>query len=64
MNQVNSNVLLVRALKTFVQAALAFAAAGVLGVTNSTAMKSLAVGAIAAGISAVMNLFVQPQEAK
>lgn len=58
------NVLLVRALKTFIQATLAFVATGVLTVVDVPTTKALIAGAIAAGISAVMNLFIAPTEAR
>ena len=51
------NAVIIRALKTFVQA---FLAAWVLTV-NSVERNAL-IGAAAAGISAVMNLLVQPSE--
>lgn len=55
----NSNALLVRAFKTFVQAALAAWA-----LTSFDFGKAALVGAVAAGLSALMNLFIQPVEAK
>ena len=55
----NRNALVVRAFKTFVQAGLATWA-----VTNFDFTTGAIVGAIAAGISALMNLFIQPVEAK
>lgn len=58
------NVLAVRAFKTFVQAFLAAVSLGVVTTTDIAAVKALIVGAIAAGISAVMNLLIQPTEAK
>lgn len=61
---VNIGALLVRALKTFLQASLAFLTVGVIGATSVPTTKALIGGAIAAGFSAVMNLFLQPQEAK
>lgn len=64
MNQININALFVRALKTFLQAFLAALLAGLAGTVNFTATKALVVGAIAAGVSALMNLFLQPTEAK
>lgn len=65
MNQSTTfNVLAVRAFKTFVQAFLAFVATGVVTVVSVPTTKALIAGAIAAGISAVMNLFIQPMEAK
>lgn len=63
-NKVNIEALLVRAFKTFVQAALAFASTGLVTAISVPATKALIGGAIAAGISAVMNLFLAPQEAK
>lgn len=61
---VNIEAILVRALKTFLQAAAAFAATGIVTAISVPTTKALIGGAIAAGISAVMNLFLQPQEAK
>lgn len=58
------NVLVVRALKTFVQAFLAAVSLGIVTTTDIPALKALIVGAIAAGVSAVMNLLIQPTEAK
>ena len=54
----NGNALFVRALKTFIQAGLAGWA--VTGFDFST---GAIVGAAAAGISALMNLFIKPTEA-
>lgn len=59
IKDMNSNALFVRAFKTFVQAGLATWA-----VTNFDFTTGAIVGAIAAGISALMNLFIQPVEAK
>lgn len=56
--------LIVRALKTFIQAALAFAVAGLASVTTLSAGKALVIAAIAAGLSAVTNVFIKPVEAK
>lgn len=53
----NANALLIRALKTFLQAGLAAWA-----LTGYDFTKGAAAGAIAAGISAVMNVFIQPAE--
>lgn len=64
MNEVNINALVVRALKTFLQAFLAALALGIVTTTDIPALKALIVGAIAAGVSAVMNLFLAPKEAK
>lgn len=63
-SKVNFEALIIRALKTFVQG---FAGAIGLGITTAVSIpttKALIVGAIAAGVSAVMNLFIAPQEAK
>lgn len=56
--------LIVRALKTFLQAFLAVLLAGLVNVTDMSAAKALAVSALAAGISAIMNVVVRPEEAK
>lgn len=61
---VNFEALMVRALKTFLQAFLAALLTGLTGAVNISTTKALIAGAIAAGISALMNLFLQPQEAK
>lgn len=55
----SGNALLIRALKTFIQAGLATWA-----VTNFDFTTGAIVGAVAAGLSALMNLFIQPVEAK
>lgn len=55
----SGKALLIRALKTFIQAGLAGWA--VTGFDFST---GALIGAIAAGASALMNMFIQPQEAK
>lgn len=60
----NANVLFVRAFKTFIQAFLAAVSVGIVTTTDISALRALIVGAIAAGVSAVMNLVIQPQEAK
>lgn len=60
----NANVLLVRALKTFVQAFASVLAVSATTVVNIETGKAVLIGAVAAGISAVMNLFLQPTEAK
>lgn len=65
MNQpVNINVILIRALKTFIQAVLASAIAGLTAAVSVPTTKALIIGALAAGVSAVMNLFIAPQEPK
>lgn len=61
---VNLEALVVRAFKTFIQAFLAALSLGIVSTTNISAIKALIVGAIAAGVSAVMNLLIAPQEAK
>lgn len=55
--------LLVRALKTFFQGFVASFTYGITATStsnSSAAYRALFVGAIAAGVSAVMNLFIQP----
>jgi len=59
-----ADALIVRAAKTFLQAFLAALSLGIVTTTDVSALKALVVGAIAAGISAAMNLFLQPTEAK
>ena len=59
IKDMNGNALFVRAFKTFVQAGLATWA-----VTGFDFTTGAIVGAIAAGLSALMNLFIQPVEAK
>lgn len=63
-NKVNFEAVLVRALKTFLQAFVAAVSVGVVTTTDIPAIRALIVGAIAAGVSAVMNIFLDPQEAK
>lgn len=58
------NVLAVRALKTFVQAFAAVLAVSATTVVSLETGKAVLIAAVAAGISAVMNLFIQPSEAK
>lgn len=60
----NSNALLIRAFKTFVQAFAASLALNINNVQNISAGKAVVIGAIAAGISGLMNLIIQPVEAK
>jgi hypothetical protein len=64
MGTVNLEALAVRAFKTFIQGFLAAVSAGLITAVDIPTTKALIVGAIAAGISAVMNLFIAPQEAK
>lgn len=61
---VNVSALLVRSLKTFVQAFLGAVLVGLPGAVSIPTMKALAVGAFAAAVSAVMNIAIQPQEAR
>lgn len=60
----NSNVIIVRAFKTFIQAFGAVFLAGLVTATDRVTFRALVVGAFAAGVSALMNLFIQPSEAK
>jgi hypothetical protein len=64
MSPVNIEALLVRALKTFIQGFLGAVGVGLVTAVDLPTTKALIVGAIAAGISAAMNLFIAPQEAK
>lgn len=54
-----SNDLLVRALKTFVQAFLGSVAVGIVSVHDVPTAKALAIASVAAGISAVWNFIVK-----
>jgi len=54
-----SNDIIVRALKTFVQAFLATVAVGVVGVNSIETAQALAIAGVAAGVSAVWNLIVK-----
>lgn len=58
------NVLAVRAFKTFLQAFLAVLSVSVLTVVDVETGKAALIAAVAAGISATMNLFIKPTEAK
>lgn len=51
--------LLERAVRTFVQAALAVAAADLAGLTSVDGAKALFISAVAAGLSAVMSLLAR-----
>lgn len=65
MSQQQVLALLVRAIKTFLQAFFATLAAGMLTTgIDGAAIKALIIGAFAAGISALMNAFIKPAEAK
>lgn len=63
-NTVNGNALFVRAFKTFIQGFIGAVGLGLTTAVDVPTTKALIVGAIAAGVSAVMNLFIAPQEAK
>jgi ABC-type antimicrobial peptide transport system permease subunit len=67
MSEQQVQALLVRALKTFVQGFLGFLITGVtLGnlPAGTSALWGLLTGAIAAGVSALMNAYLKPLEAK
>jgi hypothetical protein len=64
MSEQQVQALIVRALKTFLQAAVSVVALNIGNVTNLNAGKTLAIAAVAAGVSAVINIFVKPVEAK
>jgi hypothetical protein len=64
MTEKQVQALIVRAIKTFLQAALAFVFAGLASVSTLPAGKALLIAAIAAGVSAVTNVFIKPEEAK
>jgi NADH/NAD ratio-sensing transcriptional regulator Rex len=53
-----SHDVVVRAIKTFVQAFLATIAVGVVGVTDIKTAQALAVAGVSAGISAVWNFIL------
>jgi hypothetical protein len=59
MKNINWHAIAVRAVKSFVQAFLATWA-----LTNYNLEKGALVGAATAGVSAIMNVLIQPQEAK
>lgn len=59
----NSNAILIRAFKTFLQAFTAVLLAGLTTTIDGAGWKALIVGALAAGVSATMNLFIKPSEA-
>lgn len=64
MTEQQVQALIVRALKTFLQAAVSVVALNLGNVTNLNTGKTLAIAAVAAGISAVVNAFIKPVEAK
>lgn len=63
MNQ-NTKAIVVRAAWTFGQAFVGVFLAGLTVSINQVQIKALVVAAFAAGLSAVKNVIVQPQEAK
>jgi uncharacterized membrane protein len=67
MSEQQVQALVVRALKTFVQGFMGFLVTGLtLGTlpASTEAVRALLAGAVAAGISAIMNLYIKPVEAK
>lgn len=64
MNNLNVEAIAVRALKTFLQGFLAVFATSLVTVVNQATLKAALVGAFAAGISALMNVVIRPQESK
>lgn len=67
MTEKQVQALLVRAAKTFVQAFLGFLVTGLsLGSASggTEALRALLAGAVAAGVSALMNAYLKPEEAK
>lgn len=64
MSQQEVLSIVIRAVKTFLQAFFATLAAGVLTTVDGAAVKALVIASFAAGISAVMNVFIKPVEAK
>lgn len=55
LNKLTENEIVVRAVKTFVQAAIAVVVVGYVSVKDIESAKALAVAAVAAGVSAVWN---------
>lgn len=64
MSEKEVQALIVRAIKTFIQGFAAVFLTGLVTATSQVALKALIVGAFAAGVSAVMNVVLRPQEAK
>lgn len=64
MSEQQIQALLIRALKTFVQAFLGAVLLGLTPVFDIATLKALLLSAVAVGISAVMNLYIKPLEAK
>ncbi len=60
----NVGAIAIRVFSTFYQAAAAVFLAGLTGVVNVTTARVLVIAAFAAGVSAVKNLIVKPQEKK
>jgi hypothetical protein len=60
LDQAKRKDVLIRALKTFVQAFLAVITTGLLDITDTNAFKALVIAGVASGISAVWNGFVKP----
>lgn len=61
---INFKALVVRAAKTFAQAFVAVFLASLTLSINQVQPKALVIGAISAGLSALTNVFVKPQEAR
>lgn len=67
MTQQQVQALLVRAFKTFLQGFLGYAVTAVAALNQTfgaSALWALLAGGIAAGISALMNVYLKPEEAK
>lgn len=64
MSEQQIQALIVRAIKTFIQGFAAVFLTGLVTATSQVALKALIVGAFAAGVSAVMNVFIKPVEAR
>lgn len=64
MSEAQILAIIVRALKTFLQSAASVVALNIGNVTDLNAGKTLAIAALAAGISALINGFIKPVEAK
>lgn len=60
----NIQAIAIRVFSTFYQAAAAVLLAGLTGVVDATTLKVLVVASFAAGVSAVKNIIVKPQEKK
>lgn len=67
MSEQQVQALLVRALKTFIQGFLGYLVTAVAALNQtfgSAALWALLTGGIAAGVSALMNVYLKPVEAK